>query len=477
MSAQVPRPFKLRFQGTSEDLAGLRWWNAATPVWRSPRPTLQAPLKLPLQFMKVPPDWRYEYDHLHRRGVLIGGGLLLAFFAASSAFRACEDDDEREITLDALELQQKEGWDVGQAATGTQLLFYGRQAVNVDDVTPSPTAAMGLGTALLPQQTLHARLNVHTLFRAVEDPRATSLRTQLVPVHTADMDTVFAQAGAIAALFAAADAPTDLAVVLDLPGPQAVAAATALARRLEPVWLFDNWPHPQGVVRSHEVLGALLYYEPLLRRSADERAALERPAPPLFVLDANRLAPYKDDANQFDNRYVARLPSAATLREAGYRRLLYVRPRAADLQELDDLNDDFVAYREAQLEVRAVALDDFRRPTEASPTTARATSVHYHYGGSPMYHGSFWHSYSWSTRPTPRTFTRVPSVSRGTDYQPTPRATLFSSRAFGGTSGVGKQRPSGFGRVSVRQDSGGRVTGISSGRSGSFGRSRSSFFG
>jgi hypothetical protein len=42
---------------------------------------------------------------------------------------------------------------------------------------------------------------------------------------------------------------------------------------------------------------------------------------------------------------------------------------------------------------------------------------------------------------------------------------------------VGRARPSGFGRTSVRMSSDGRVTGTRSGRSGSYGRSGGGWFG
>jgi hypothetical protein len=42
---------------------------------------------------------------------------------------------------------------------------------------------------------------------------------------------------------------------------------------------------------------------------------------------------------------------------------------------------------------------------------------------------------------------------------------------------VGRTRPSGFGRTSVRMSTDGRVTGIRSGRSGSYGRSGGGWFG
>jgi hypothetical protein len=118
----------------------------------------------------------------------------------------------------------------------------------------------------------------------------------------------------------------EVAVVLDLPGPLTVAYGGALARLgMQPVPLFNNWPHPLGVVQAEHTLGALLYYVPW---------AVEGPktGPPVFLLDRERLGSRLPKPNDFDNRYFhneADLPSAATLKRHGIRRLLYVRPEDA----------------------------------------------------------------------------------------------------------------------------------------------------
>jgi hypothetical protein len=51
---------------------------------------------------------------------------------------------------------------------------------------------------------------------------------------------------------------------------------------------------------------------------------------------------------------------------------------------------------------------------------------------------------------------------------------MFSTRAVGGIAGVGKQKPSGFGRVSIRTARSSGAISVSKGRSGSFGRGSSS---
>jgi hypothetical protein len=148
----------------------------------------------------------------------------------------------------------------------------------------------------------------------------------------------------------------------------------------------------------------------------------------------------------------------------------------SESEERDDLNDDFVALQGKSIDVKMVALSDFG---PASPQTLRESNLPisdstYYYGGHP--HGSyfFWSSYHWySPGYSGRSFsgTLPQSVSSGRRYTPIARPTIFSSRTVGGLAGVGKQRPSGFGRVSYRAGSG------AVGRSGSFGRAGGSSFG
>ncbi len=117
----------------------------------------------------------------------------------------------------------------------------------------------------------------------------------------------------------------------------------------------------------------------------------------------------------------------------------------------------------------------------ASAMTTATTTTRYHYHGGSYVH--FWSSYGWYQLAPPRgqTALRTPPIvsqpPRAASYRPVARQTIFSNRTLGGLSGVGKQKPSGFGRVSVRtsRSSGAvRSVGHYSGRSGSFGRGSSS---
>jgi len=167
------------------------------------------------------------------------------------------------------------------------------------------------------------------------------------------------------------------------------------------VFVFDNWPHPSGVVPAHLTLGAALYFLPTFER---ERLGRLAGTAPMFVLDRQRLAPYADDASRFDNRYFAGLPAPEELRAAGIRHVLYVTPDQQVTMEADDLNDDLVALDQGGIDVKMLALSDFSETPlpgwldDASPLCPPAPlagPVRYYFGGSPTTHGCFTWWYGW----------------------------------------------------------------------------------
>ncbi len=441
-----PRPFSRKMYADRDDLIGARWWQES------------------LQ--------RSAPDRISRRKALLAlaltlgpaaGGGLLAWLLSHS--------DEVDITMDALELQRREGWNVGHA--GAVLRFPNASAVDIDGSAAWRDALARLALELAPAQATLAPFYVPTLFQSPADPGSASLRAALTPLSPAPENRDVLRGSAIRSLFADAQTPQDVAVILDVPGPTSVALAAGMAPGFDPVFVLDNWPHPLGVVPSHLTLGAVLYYRPLFMRL---RSARTGRAPPVFVLDRNRLARYTDEETQFDNRYVARLPTATNLQSLGIRRLLYIAPDQSDMRELDDLNADFVAFRDASIDVKVMPLSDLMPPAQQT-----AQSHGYYYGGHAHTHFLFWQTYGWHSsapgRPalTQRTASPLPQISRGAEYRPAPRPTIFSSRTLGGGAGIGKQKPSGFGRVSVRTSrSTGSVTAVHTGRSGSFGRAGSS---
>lgn len=429
------------------------------------------------------------------RNILIAGGVIAGFGAmlamcikAGASSGGGLSDDQNESRKTALEMQKAYGWSFG--AIGEALVFDG-----VTTKPFEPGALSSLATDLAPSQSELRPFFQTTLFDspdavptsigalpAEEREGFKPLSTAVLPIQTPAMDAAYARGKSVASLFAslaeggagAGPASANAALVVDLPGPEAVAFAAGAAGVLDPVFLFDNWPHPRGVVRAQETLSAAAYYQPLFE--ASKRNPTNRgKKPPMFVLDRRRINAYSDDATQFDNRYVAKLPSpASALKSLGVQHVLYVVPTRADTsKELDDLNDDFVSYVAAGIDVKALSLDLFG--PDASPIDAGpADTGGVYYGGSRTSHHSFFMDYPWA-RPA-RTATARPT-NPGRNYSPTARSSTFSSGAPN-TPVSTRPRPSNFGTVPVVIAVGtGVVLGARYSRSGSWNRSSGGFGG
>ena len=396
---------------------------------------------------------------------VLGAGALLV--VGTIILRSQREPPELLESHDTLKTQRQLGWNFG--APGVALAFPGHIRFPFE-----PESLSTLPAALAPRQEALKPLALAPLFLAVsndalEAPPASarSLREVLRPLSTPGMDEAFHQGQALAGLFdAQEEAALVTAVLVDLPGPESVAFTAALARRFEPVFLFDGWPHPLGVVPAHLTLSAVAYHLALLQRLATERRV---PAPPVFVLDRERLAPYTEPSTQLDNRSMARVPSAAQLRKLGLQHVLYVHPGGdRSRRELDDLNAELVAWKEAGLDVRLVAASDFW----PDPAEAGRGQVPFYFGGSPVAQASFWTVYPWG-RPrglsdsgsgipaggilSADDLARVPAdLSGGYAYEPERRTTLFAP-ASDGEGAAPRARPAGFGEVRMRVSRQGRT--------------------
>ncbi|AUX42567.1 hypothetical protein SOCE26_040000 [Sorangium cellulosum] len=418
-------------------------------------------------------------DVSRRRAIAIAlgaagvAGLGVMFAAAADG---CSGDDHEVQRKRALDLQRDFGWSFGAAAESVTF--------NGESTAPFDRAALArMASDLRPGDEALRVYYAPALFEApsaqprlvAEEDRTpiTPLRDVLRPIFTPAMDRAYRSGKALASLFlgAAADSVRrDILVVVDLDGPEAVAFAAGAAAAFDPVFVFDNWPHPRGVVKSHLTLAAAAYYQPLFARPSERRRA------PMIVLDRQRLSDYTDDATQFDNRYVAKMPSAAALSELGVRHVLYVAPTASDTLESADLNEDFVSYQGRMIDVKMLAATVFA-PDLAIPKPAGDTGdwpAHY-YGGAAASHGWFWVDYPWEPPPPPRPPPVEPAVQRpGKRYVPALRATPFSSA----TLGAPRPMPPGFGTVPVLVALGtGVVLGAALGRSGSWNRASGGYGG
>jgi hypothetical protein len=464
MSESNPNPFWRKEQIQQPGIVGAQWWNEGLSALSDPVSRRKAIQALALI-----------------GGTVAVGGLVVA---------ATTDSDPEVMELyDALTLQRERGWNFGAAEDPLTFADPVNMPIKSEDLD-------ALASELAPRQAALKPFYQATLFQSVlptGQPQAVSLRGALRPISTPAMKEAWLRGLALESLFSRQEeVARATAVLVDLPGPESVAFAVALASRFEPVFTYDNWPHPIGVVPAHLTLAAVVFYQSLFRQHAQKRPT---PAPPVFVLDRNRLAPYTQEQSEFDNRYVARMPTAEQLRQLGVQRVLYVVPGgSAPPQELDDLNEDFLAWRAAGLDVKLVAATDFRPEPAAAPVTSASTpdagvgSVAtsdatagsfssdasggmasiprrtYYYGGSPDTHDSFWTLYPWAPRSTAAyvvpgvaaagilsaaALARLPSnLSGGHSYEPSRRTTLFSSLPKS-APGSPRPLPSRFGKVGM----------------------------
>jgi hypothetical protein len=354
---------------------------------------------------------------------------------------------------------------------------------------------LSLAKDLTPSVAAHQPYYVPTLFQSLAAPSSGVLRKVTQPIDSKEMRAAYGRGRAIASLFSQVGWPRDTIVIVDLPGPEAVAAAAALSGAFDPVFTFGNWPHPFGVVPAHETLAATLFFAPLFDRTRTARAA---DAPPMLVLDANRLAPYGDEEDQFDNRYLAQIPSALGLRELGIHHVLYVTTNGANATELDDLNEPFVDIANAGIDIRALGMDELQLAPEApglelaqlDPNEEMTTDpegdvsddgwvwafdggMFWYFGGGMRHHCHFWDHYGWYHtigRPSRVGTPNVVVGPRGCHYQPLARQTAFTGGRLQTARSTVMLRPTGFGAMVVHTSrSSGHVTGFGA-HGGSFGR-------
>jgi len=189
------------------------------------------------------------------------------------------------------------------------------------------------------------------------------------------------------------------AVFIDLPGEQSVAWGAMLqAEGLQPVAMFNNWPHQAGLLRLERPLGALIYYADAVSKKPSSELAL-----PAFLLERSRLGQKGVDPSSdvFDNRFFhpsTDFPPAALLKDRGVARIVYVNPRGtAPGAEEDDLNEYFVELARHQMEFTYVKAGPQTAEMAIVVPTSRTTIFTkenlVQYVTSPSYRPHYYHSY------------------------------------------------------------------------------------
>lgn len=389
--------FKLLTESNTPTVIGKAWWNEA--------------LKLTIT------------GDARRTMMVVGGGLAAVVVGApilGAIFGGDDEDDTRQEKRKALQAQREFGWSFG-AADEANTVGYG----------PTSGTSVNLTAIMAPRGNRWTSVWIPTLFESLEamptsknqpeDVRTAGfkpLRDVIQPEMPPRAITVHSEGTFLAQRLAHTKG---VAVIVDLPGPDAVVYAAALAEIFDPVFLFDNWPHPRGVVQAHRTLATALQLAPGF---AEVKGRRDADAPPVFVLDRTRLAPYTDDASQFDNRSLARLPTLAALKAAGIQHIYYVAPTGSVI-DMDDVVEDLVAYQAGGIEVRAVVAADLPPPPSTTLPDGRVATRA----------ATFAHAYNFQVAGAEPWGPPPPEAA----WRPTPRSSPYASH----------QAPAGFGEVPV----------------------------
>ncbi len=386
-----------------------------------------------------------------RRKALLILGALVAAPLAVAVVNHLSDDSATDQIRPSTDLQRENGWDVGSA--GRKLDWADANITDVDGSVDWQKHVKTLASDLAPPPPLLLPWALPTLLQMPSLPINASLANQIMPIcDSSDMPDAWQVGRALVGqLGVVPGAHSDLMVVVDLPGPKSISVAAALSDAMTPVFILDNCPHPAGVVPAHRTLGALLYLLPRFLAGPSVRPA---GAPPVLVLDSARLSPYSDAPDQFDNRYLARMPSPAQLREVGVAHVLYV---GMSTDVLDDLVDSFDAWVKAGIDIRMVQYGDFTPTTSTTGEPNFGPGRRAWFGGTAESDAGFWYNYGWYQPTVPRPLGWVARPSGLWRFR-------WRSSVFG----------SNLGRVHTIRWGGGLG---SSGRSGSWTRTGGSSFG
>ena len=196
-----------------------------------------------------------------KRLAAIGAGAALLTSAGVMVGCGGDDFDDEEVAAnakDAIDIQKESGWNVG--ADTKRLPLRNASATDSKDSIDgwkAYTDPEKLRAAWGSTEEANKKFVSSELINSLNQP---TLKNSIQPVHSTTMDEAYSRGLGMKGLLEGSKNPGSTAIVVDLPGPEAVAYAAALSDYADVVTTFDNWPHPNGVVPSQETLGAMLYY-------------------------------------------------------------------------------------------------------------------------------------------------------------------------------------------------------------------------
>jgi hypothetical protein len=173
----------------------------------------------------------------------------------------------------------------------------------------------------------------------------------------------------------AAKSDIGTAIILDLPGAQAIWYGMALSQRgFRPVPLYNGVAGPSPLIDVNPIRMALHEVEDAL---TELLANMPAEAPPVFLLDFNRSGgAVIADPGRFDNRWYVfpqDFPSANLLLSRGIRNVVLVQPQAGGPKT--DLAHVLMRWQQAGIQILACGINDANQPipiTVNRPSNFRA---------------------------------------------------------------------------------------------------------
>jgi len=154
---------------------------------------------------------------------------------------------------------------------------------------------------------------------------------------------------------------TNIAVILDLPDYDSIKEGIALARLgFRPIPLYNGTNEPKGtmaLVSNHGIESALIWGAGELKKMS-----ISNEAPPVFLLDSNRVHRFKMNVSVFDNSwdlYDQDIPSAEYFLEKGINKIIV---RGDSIQK--DLIKILYKFQKKGLTI--LFTDGYEKPKEVS---------------------------------------------------------------------------------------------------------------